>query len=124
MRAPDTIKVLFYMMCVMVLLTSKAQAQISESGKLYEQGIYQLEAAGNFEEAILLFNRVVNEHPTDKPLAAKALLKLGLCYERQGSQKAEEAYTLIIEKFADQAQQVAEARERLAALHQQTEGAG
>ncbi|MBE0678649.1 MAG: tetratricopeptide repeat protein [Bacteroidales bacterium] len=91
---------------------------------MYEEGIYQLEAAGNFDEAILLFNRVVKEYSSNKQVAAKALLKLGFCYERQGSQLAEEAYIQIIEKFSDQSQQVAQARERLTSLHQQSVGAG
>ena len=107
-----------------LLALSKAHAQLPEPERLYEAALYQLEAVGDYEEAITLFDRVAREYPENKPLAAKALLKLGLCYERLGSQKAEETYTRIIRQFPDQAAQVAEARTRLAALHQQKEAVG
>ena len=101
MSAIKTLSELLFIICLAALRPFTGFAQVSEAEKLYEQGIYQLEAAGNFEEAITIFNRVVNEYASDKPVAAKALLKLGLCYERMGSQKAEEAYTRIIEKFPE-----------------------
>ena len=104
-----------------VLMASSIHAQVSEAEKLYQAGVYQLEAVGNFEEAIKLFDRVVKEYPANKSVSAKALLKLGLCYERLGSQKAEEAYDQIIKRFPDQADVVAQARARLAALHAGTE---
>jgi Tol biopolymer transport system component len=104
------------------LLTSISQAQISEAEKIYEQGIYQLEATGNFEEAIRLFERIVKEFPKDKEVAAKALLNLGLCYERIGNRKAEEVYNRLIENYPDQAPQVAEARQRLSSLLKESEG--
>jgi hypothetical protein len=42
-----------------VLVASSLYAQLSEAEKLYQAGIYQLEAVGNFEEAINVFNRLV-----------------------------------------------------------------
>jgi Tol biopolymer transport system component len=100
----------------MFLIEAPLHAQISEAEKIYEEGVYQLEAAGNFEEAITLFNRVVNEYPANKPVAAKALLKKGFCYERLGSQKATEAYEQIINQYPDQVSLVTQARDRLAEL--------
>jgi Tol biopolymer transport system component len=113
---------LFFALTLFLSINLKVNAQISEAEKLYESGIYQLEAVGNFEEAIKIFNLVVKQNPENKPVAAKSLLKLGLCYERLGSQKAEEAYKQIIEKFPEQAKQVAEAKERLKALQQHNIG--
>jgi Tol biopolymer transport system component len=106
-----------------LLLETPLLAQISKAEKLYEEGIYQLEAIGNFEEAIVLFNRVVKEFPENKPVAAKALLKLGFCYERQGNQKASEVYEKIINQYSDQVSLVSQAKERLAEL-QKVEPAG
>ena len=119
-----TTSLIICIFCLISFPITQSQAQVSEAEELYEQGIYQLEAAGDFEEAITLFSRIVTEYPGDKSTAAKALLKLGLCYERQGSQKAEDAYEQIIEKFADQTPQVAEARQRLSALRQHDEPTG
>jgi Tol biopolymer transport system component len=100
----------------LLLLALPLHAQISKAEKLYEEGVYQLEANGNFEEAIVIFNRVVKEFPGNKPVAAKALLKLGFCYERQGNQKATEVYEQIISQYSDQVNLVTQARDRLAAL--------
>lgn len=108
----------------MLIATAAGNAQISNSEKLYEDGVYQMEAVGNFEGAVQLFNRIAKEYPADKPLAAKALVMLGLCYERLGSQKAEEAYLQVIDKFSDQTAQVAQARERLAQLRQKNSPVG
>lgn len=101
----------------MVLLVTPIHAQISDAERIYEEGVYQLEATGNFEEAIRLFNQVVSDFPSNKEVAAKALLKKGFCYERLGSQKASEAYEQIINQYPDQVGMVTQARERLSALH-------
>ena len=101
------------------LLHDPVYAQVSEAEKLFEAGVYQQEAAGNFDEAIVLFNRVVNEYPKERTVAAKALLRLGICYERQGNQKASGAYQQIISKYSDQVSLVNEARNRLAAMSNQ-----
>jgi Tol biopolymer transport system component len=100
----------------LLLLNGSLRAQVSEAEKLFEQGVYQLEAVGDFEEAIIYFNKVVAEYPTDKQVAAKALLKKGFCYERLGSQKATEAYEQIINQYPDQVSLVSQAKERLIEL--------
>jgi Tol biopolymer transport system component len=98
------------------LAVTSLHAQLSEAEKLYQAGIYQLEAVGNFDQAITIFNRVVKEYAANKTIAGKSLLKLGLCYERLGSQKASEAYEQILKQYADQPDLVSQARIRLAAL--------
>jgi Tol biopolymer transport system component len=100
-----------------LVLALPLRAQVSDAGKLYEEGIYQMEAAGNFTGAAEIFSRIANDYPSDKALAAKALIKAGYCYERIGSQKAAEAYNKVINKYSDQVTLVAQARERLAALN-------
>jgi len=76
---------LTFLLAAFFVQNTSLYAQITEAEKLYEQGIYQLEGVGDFEEAINYFNKVVNEYPADKEIAAKALLKKGFCYERLGS---------------------------------------
>jgi Tol biopolymer transport system component len=100
----------------MILIIPPLFAQVNEAEKLYEEGVYMLEAVGDFTEAIKLFDRVANEYSKNKSIAANALLKLGICYERLGSEKASEAYEHILEKYSDQKEQVTMARARLAEL--------
>ena len=103
-------KAMFGLVFATALIASSLHAQLSEAEKLYEAGIYQLEAVGNFDQAITIFNRVAKEFATNKPISAKALVKLGLCYERLGSQKAQEAYQRVIRDYGDQREAAAEAR--------------
>ncbi|TFH26031.1 MAG: tetratricopeptide repeat protein [Bacteroidia bacterium] len=116
MKTQKTIYFVLCLVCGIFLLSKPLTAQISEAEKLFEAGVYQQEAAGNFEEAIILFNRLVKEYPNERVIAAKALMRLGICYERQGSQKASEAYQQIISQYPDQVSLVNQARSRLAEL--------
>ena len=116
MKTHKTFYSVLLMVCSILLLSGPLNAQVSQAEKLFEAGVYQQEAIGNFEEAIILFNRVVKEYPKERLVAAKALMRLGICYERQGSQKATEAYQQIINQYSDQVSLVNQARSRLVAL--------
>lgn len=105
---------------VLALFISAAtvNAQQSKPEKLYQQALYEMEALGNFAKAIDLFSRVANEFPKEKALAAKALLHVGMCYEKLGKSEAQKAYERVIKDFSDQREVAAAARTRLAALTQ------
>jgi Tol biopolymer transport system component len=66
--------------------------------------------------AIEIYERIAREFTADRPLAAKALVQLGQCYEKLGSTEAERAYRRVVREYADQNDLVAQARTRLAAL--------
>ncbi|MCX6538803.1 MAG: tetratricopeptide repeat protein [Acidobacteria bacterium] len=84
----------------------------------------QLEAAikkevvdGDLKTAIELYRKLAQA--TDRPVAAKALLRMGQCYEKLGdtdTREARKAYEQIVREFGDQAAVAAEARTKLAAL--------
>jgi Tol biopolymer transport system component len=74
---------------------------------------------GKLEEAIQLYKKILTGRPSNRAVAAKALLQMGQCYEKLGetqAQEARKAYQRIAREFADQAEIVAQARLRLAAL--------
>jgi len=74
---------------------------------------------GKLEEAIQLYKKILTGRPSNRAVAAKALLQMGQCYEKLGetqAQEARKAYERIARDFADQAEIVAQARVRLAAL--------
>jgi tetratricopeptide (TPR) repeat protein len=52
----------------------------------------------------------------NKSVAARALVRLGECYEKQGNAEARKTYEQVLSKFGDQKEAVAQARARLAAL--------
>jgi len=53
---------------------------------------------------------------SNRPVAARALVQMGQCYEKLGQADARAVYERVIREFADQAEQVQVARTKLAAL--------
>jgi Tol biopolymer transport system component len=81
--------------------------------QLYQQGLMKEEGQGSLQEAIDIFNQVVSNEYADKALKAKALLHMGLCYEKLGQKEATKAYQQLVNDFPGQKQEVARAKERL-----------
>ncbi len=84
--------------------------------QLYQKGLTKEEGEGALQDAINLFNQVVNNSKADKLLQAKSLLHVGLCYEKMGNQEAIKAYKKLVSNFPSQKNEVAIARERLSKL--------
>jgi Tol biopolymer transport system component len=99
------------------LISSVCQAS-SAASVLFEKAKFTMETKGDLEGAIRLFNEIIEKHQEEREYAAKSQLYIGLCYEKQGKEKAREAYQRVIQKYADQQEVAAEARSRLDALEQ------
>jgi len=69
---------------------------------------------GDLKGAIELYKKIAQS--TNRAAAAKALLRMGQCHEKLGSAEARTAYQRLVRDYADQAEIVAQARVRLAAL--------
>jgi Tol biopolymer transport system component len=90
---------------------------LAQSGnELYQQALVKERAEGDVQGAIEIYQRIVRGFAGDRPLAAKALVQMGLCYEKLGSQEARNAYQQVVEEYVDQTESVEQARARLAAL--------
>jgi Tol biopolymer transport system component len=79
-------------------------------------GLHQEEVTGKLEEAIDLYRKVLAVPGIPRILAARAYLRIGICYERLGREGALKAYETVLRDFADQKEISKEARSRLAAL--------
>ena len=86
------------------------------SGQLFEKALYTEEVKGELQNAIDLYQQILESDPENRQVTAKSLFQMGICYEKLGSQEAKKAYQRIIQEFADQKEVVTEARTRLAAL--------
>lgn len=74
---------------------------------------------GDLRAAIEAYKKVAATYESDRVVAAKALVRVGQCYERLGEAQAKEAraaYGRVVRDFADQTEMAAHARARLAAL--------
>jgi Tol biopolymer transport system component len=69
---------------------------------------------GDLKGAIELYQKLANG--SDHAAAAKALVRMGQCYEKLGSAEATKAYERVVREFSDQKEMVATAQARLAAL--------
>lgn len=94
--------------------TFSSVAQTPE--QLYQRGLLKEEGEGALQEAIDLFNQVAENEKALQPVRAKALLHIGMCYEKLGNQEAVKAYNKLINNFPAQNNEVAIARERLSSL--------
>jgi Tol biopolymer transport system component len=83
---------------------------------LFQQALVKEQADGDLRGAIDLYERIARDFADDAALAARALIQMGQCYERLGSQEAQNAYRQVLERYPNEAESAAQARARLAAL--------
>jgi Tol biopolymer transport system component len=84
--------------------------------ELYEAAVFKKEAEGDLEGAIQIFLQVIAKFPENRKVAAKAQLQIGICYEKLGMQEAQKAFQSVVDKYPEQTQEVALAKERLAKI--------
>jgi len=82
---------------------------------LFQKALAKERAEGNLEEAIALYQKVIEESK-DESLAAKAQLRIGICYEKLGRIEAQKAYQKVIDNYPRQLDSVKTAKEKLSNL--------
>jgi len=109
------VSVLLFSIVCLFLSTTVTFSQQS-SGELYEKALYTEEVMGELQNAIDLYQQILENNSVNKQIAAKALLHQGMCYEKLGNQEAVKKYNNLIENYPGQKNEVALARERLSKL--------
>jgi Tol biopolymer transport system component len=100
-----------------VLSAAGPREQESQSAEvLLGAALHQEEVEGRLEAAIETYKKILVTFPDDRPAAAEAQFRIGLCYEKLGRREALKAYEEVLAKYADQAEFVSKAKERLAAM--------
>jgi tetratricopeptide (TPR) repeat protein len=84
--------------------------------QLYQKGLGKEEGEGALQDAINLYNQVADNSNASISLRAKALLHIGMCFEKLGTNKAVKAYQRLVSNFPTQKNEVAIAKERLTRL--------
>ncbi len=103
--------------CVISALLLAAAAAPAQSGyDLLQQALIKEHAAGELEAAIGIYRQIVTKFEDDRPLAAKALLRIGRCYEKLGKRQAVAAYETVCRAYAAERVPFAEATARLTIL--------
>ncbi len=109
-------KVLGLIMMAMNVALSASIVSAQSGHDLFQKALVQERTEGNLQQAIQLYQRIVRDFSNDRPLAAKALLQMGQCYEKLGKDEARKAYERLVRDYADQSEEAKLARTRLAAL--------
>lgn len=94
--------------------TYSLSAQTPE--QLFQKGLTKEEGEGALKDAINLYNQVAENSNATASLRAKALMHVGMCYEKLGTKEAVKAYQRLVANFPSQKNEVAYARERLTKL--------
>jgi len=115
MKTKKTTIILILLMAGLFLTNHEIFPQQTAS-QLYEKALYLEEARGELQGAIDIYYQLAENQDAAQSLKAKALLHMGMCYEKLGSEKARQAYRDVINRYPEQAEEAAIARERMTSL--------
>jgi len=91
-------------------------AEDRKANEMLQAGLTKETVQGDLKGAIELYEKAAKEAGANRALAAKAQLRLGAAYQKQGNEQARAVFQRITSQYADQADVVAEARSRLRAM--------
>ncbi len=119
MNSWRTGRLLTLSICIVLIWGGHAGSQEPQQAEVLLQAALNKQVVeGDLEEAIRMYEDIVARFASNRPIAAKALVQMGRCYEKLGNEKAREAYERVVREYADQSESVADARARLALLEQ------
>jgi len=104
--------VIFSLFCFVV---SSGYGQQS-ADQLFQAGLYEEDVNGDLKAAITIYEKIILDKDSDRAVAAKAQLHIGLCYEKLGLTEAEKAFQMVINNYPTQIEIVNLAREKLSNL--------
>jgi Tol biopolymer transport system component len=99
---------------MMLALAAALPAQTGDVDVMLQRAIRKESVEGDLKGAIELYKKIVAGAAKNRAAAAKALLRLGECYEKQGDAEAQRAYERLVREFGDQKEQARDAASRLA----------
>ncbi len=116
MKKMKTSMILVLVALLGLLVPARGAVLQQTAGELFEKALYVEEGQGDLQKAIGLYQDIVKRFPENREVASKALLHIGMCHEKLGSQEALKAYQRLIADYPGQKEEVALAKERLAGL--------
>jgi tetratricopeptide (TPR) repeat protein len=116
MKNATFILIIMAAMAIALLQAGPSAQQNRSAEVLMGAGLHQEEVEGDLEAAIATYKKILADYPDNRPVAARALLRMGQCYEKQGNDEARRAYEHLVQVYADQSEPANAARARLAVL--------
>lgn len=108
----------FFLIALLGALASMAgdARQAEDPGVLLRAAIEKEEVDGDLQAAIDLYKQIVAKYSDNRGVAARALIRLGGCYEKLGLREATSAYQRVLADYPDRTEEVGIAREKLSLL--------
>ena len=96
-------RILLTVVTAIGMLGMIAGAVLAQSGnELFSQALSKERTEGNMAEAIKLYQAIVQKYSSDRTLVAKALVQMGLSYEKLGkTDEARRAFDRIVREYRD-----------------------
>jgi len=107
--------VILFLFVSTILSTVKVLGQTAED--LYQKGVQLEEIKGELSKAVDFFSEAIKKYKSNKEIAAKAQLHIGLCYEKLGKEEAVSAFQKVVKLYPSQKDIVKIAREKLASMN-------
>lgn len=109
--------IIHFLIIMAFIIGSNSPSFSQNSEQLYQKGLMKEEGEGELQDAIKIYSQIADNTDADKSLRAKALLHIGMCYEKMGKQEATNAYQRLVNNFPGQKYEVAIAKKRLSKLN-------
>lgn len=105
------------------VMAQRAAPKVPGAHELYQRGLVQEHGRGNLTQAIALYRQALSTAGSDRPLAARALIRIAAAQEKlAAAAEASLSYAEVVRAYPEQRREVAIAQERLAALGRDTPG--
>jgi Tol biopolymer transport system component len=109
----------------LLLVFSVAAIQGDESPEVQLRAAMHMELVeGDLSGAIELYQKIASNPNAPRATIARALLQIGLCYEKLGDAQARPSYQKLIEGYPEQLREVEAAKQRLAEMAQMSTETG
>jgi Tol biopolymer transport system component len=116
MRFHKTAALVLALVLAMVVLAPAIAQQNGQAEVMLQAAQNKQLVDGDLGQAIQMYKKILSQYSANRPVAAKALVEMGDCYEKLGKSEALKAYQRVLRDYADQSVEANEARARLAAL--------
>lgn len=98
------------------IMIPPAFTQSTTAGVRLQAGIAKEDVDGDLKSAMEIYQKIADDRSASRDVRSRALLRLAGCYEKLG-QQAQKVYEQVVREFGDQREEVAIARQRLAAIN-------
>ncbi len=99
----------------LTILLATAITLFAQADVTLQRAIRKETLEGDLKGAIALYEKAVTEAKNNRPVAAKALIRLAECHQKLGNTEPRKIYERILRDYADQAEPAELARKKLGA---------